>query len=75
LSERQFCDAIGGGIAKINIGTDLMRTAGQRVADAARDGEDSYFALKRAAADAFRERAAYYLELFAAAASEPDAGE
>ncbi len=75
LSERQFRDAIRGGMAKVNIGTDLMRTAGRRVAEAARGEEDSYFALKKSAAEAFRERAAYYLELFARTPSESNTGE
>jgi fructose-bisphosphate aldolase class II len=66
--------AIGGGIAKINVSTDLFNSAGRRVAEAswaaveAPWAEDStFFKVMATIADAFRERCAYYIDLFGAA--------
>jgi fructose-bisphosphate aldolase, class II len=63
-SEKQFRAVIAGGIAKINVATDLYATAGARLAAATREGTPSYFALTKAVVDSFRERCGYYLDLF-----------
>jgi fructose-bisphosphate aldolase class II len=68
LSEAQFRAAIAGGIAKVNVATDLFVTTARRMVEAARATEAvSYFALSKVATDSFEERCGYYLELFGAA--------
>ena len=66
--------AIAGGIAKINVSTDLFNSAGRRVAAAdwvaveAPWAEDpSYFQATATIADAFRQRCLEYIDLFGAA--------
>jgi fructose-bisphosphate aldolase, class II len=66
--------AIAGGIAKINVSTDLFNSAGRRVAEAswvpveAPWAEDpTFFEATATIADAFRERCLYYIDLFGAA--------
>ncbi len=70
-SDAQFRAAIEGGIAKINVATDLFRAAGRELGAAveellAKGEEPSYWGLSRAAAVAFEERVGYYLDLFGA---------
>lgn len=65
-SDVQFRAAIENGISKINIATDLFRTAGASIAETAKGGETSYWAFSRAATEAFRERVGYYVDLFGA---------
>jgi fructose-bisphosphate aldolase, class II len=66
--------AIAGGIAKINVSTDLFNSAGRRVAEApwaaveAPWAEDPrFFEVMATITDAFRERCLYYVDLFGAA--------
>ena len=65
-TEDQFRGVIGGGIAKINIATDLLRSAGRDVAAAAGKENASYFSLARVAREAFATRCAYFFDLFGA---------
>ena len=65
-TEDQFRGVIGGGIAKINIATDLLRSAGRDVAAAAGKENASYFRLARVAREAFATRCAYFFDLFGA---------
>lgn len=72
ISEMQFRAAIAAGIAKINIATDLYMTTARRVAERVRADNDkpegvTYWGLSSTAADSFRERCGYYLELFGTA--------
>ncbi len=67
LAEEQFRAAIAAGISKINIATDLFVAASRRVVEAARGEQASYFDLTKAATGAFRERCAYFMDLFGAA--------
>jgi len=64
LSDQQFRAAIAEGISKINVFTNLGLAAGARMVDAARVDDASYFGIIGAAREAFRERVAYYLEVF-----------
>ncbi|HJN18542.1 MAG TPA: class II fructose-bisphosphate aldolase [Armatimonadota bacterium] len=64
LSEQQFRDAIGAGIAKINIATDLFVAAGQAVAETVAQGKTSYHAITAASRDSFQERCAWFIDLF-----------
>jgi fructose-bisphosphate aldolase class II len=66
-SADQFRQAIAGGIAKVNIATDLYLTAARRLAEAASNRTASYFGLSQEASEAFRDRCSDYLELFGAA--------
>ncbi|MGC9521243.1 MAG: class II fructose-bisphosphate aldolase [Anaerolineae bacterium] len=70
-SDEQFRAAIAGGIAKINVATDLFRAAGRRVGAAvdevrARGDELFYWEFSHAATAAFEERVGFYLDLFGA---------
>jgi len=65
-TENQFRGAVKGGIAKINIATDLFRTAGRDVLGAAAGDDASYHSLNRAAQESFAQRCAYYFDLFGA---------
>ncbi len=67
LTPEQFRSAIAGGIAKINVATDLFVTAGQRMISASQQEKASYFSLSRIAVETFKERCACYLDLFGAA--------
>lgn len=64
LSERQYRDAIGAGIAKINIATDLLGAATEKMVRAAQEPAASYLGMVAAAREAHRERCSYYFELF-----------
>jgi fructose-bisphosphate aldolase class II len=66
LSERQYRDAIGAGIAKINIATDLLGAATRMMIEAAQRPEASYLGIVAAAKEAHRERCLYYFDLFGA---------
>lgn len=65
LSEAQFRGAIGKGIAKINVATDLFVTSAKRmVAQAQQDPNTNYHAFARIPFETFKERCGYYLDLF-----------
>ncbi len=64
LSPAQFQAAIAAGIAKINVATDMFIQAGQRLSQAAGDGETNYFRLIQASTQTFQERCEFYLDLF-----------
>jgi len=64
LTEEQFQAAIAAGISKVNIATDLMLTAGARMVETAKADGASYFGMLDAARQAYRERTAYYMDLF-----------
>ena len=68
-SEAQFRSAITGGIAKINVVTDLYKSAGQQIRAMIVESPErtSYFDLQRAGVEAFTQQCGYYLELFGAA--------
>lgn len=66
VSEEQFRGAIQGGISKINVATDLFVTAGRRLIRAAAAEGASYWSLNKTATESFRERSAYYVDLFGA---------
>lgn len=67
LSEEQFHAAIAGGIAKVNIFTDLGIRAGEAMQEAARSEKASYFSILDTMRQSFRERSGYYLDLFGSA--------
>lgn len=64
LSDEQFRSAIATGISKINVATELMMTAGAKMVEAAKADGASYFGILDAARQAYRERTAYYMNLF-----------
>jgi len=66
-SDEQFRAVIAAGMSKINVATDLFVTAGERLVEAARAADPSYFSLSKAAVEAFRARCAHYLDVFGAA--------
>lgn len=66
LSDAQFRGAIAGGIAKVNVFTDLGLAAGRSMVTAATADKASYFGICEATREAFRERAIFYLDLFGA---------
>ena len=66
LSTEQFQSAIATGISKINVATDLFLAASRRVASAARNGDVSYFDITKTIVESFRERSAFYLDIFGA---------
>ncbi len=65
-TEAQFRAVVAGGIAKINVATDLYVTTGKRMVKAARTEDPAYFALSKIAVASFQERCSYYLDLFGA---------
>jgi fructose-bisphosphate aldolase class II len=74
LGGEPLLSAIAGGIAKINVSTDLFVSAGRRVAEASWAAVDApwadnptFFAVTKTIAEAFRERCLYYIDLFGAA--------
>jgi fructose-bisphosphate aldolase, class II len=80
ISEEQFHAAIAGGIAKINIATDLYMTAARRLAnrvseDNSKSGGNTYWALSATVVESFRERCGYYLDLFGAAGKAKNKGD
>lgn len=66
LSEAQFRAAIAGGIAKVNISTDLYVTTTRRLADALASKPVIYADVISLSCESFRERCAYYFDLFGA---------
>ena len=66
LPEELFRAAIAGGIAKINIFTDLAITCAARAAAVARRDKPQYFELINEIRESFRERCGYYMDLFGA---------
>ena len=66
LSTEQFQSAIHSGISKVNIATDLYNTTTTRVLDATRKGDLSYFEIGKLMTDSFKERCAFYLDIFGA---------
>ncbi len=67
LSDAQFRSAIEAGIAKVNVATELFMTSAQRITEAARARDLSYFDIPRIAAATFQERCSFYIDLFGAA--------
>ena len=67
LNEAQFRAAIAGGIAKINVATDLIMAASAGMMEAAKAAHASCFSIMEAAVEAYRSRCAYYFDLFGAA--------
>lgn len=67
LSDEQFRAAIGGGVAKVNIFTDLSLAAAAGVADLCKAGPPSYFDVVGAIREAFRQRCCRYVEVFGSA--------
>ncbi|HEY3285041.1 MAG TPA: class II fructose-bisphosphate aldolase [Armatimonadota bacterium] len=63
-SEEQFRAVIRGGIAKINVATDLFVTAGKNMVTRAAQEKANYWELCKTATETFRERSEYYLRLF-----------
>jgi fructose-bisphosphate aldolase, class II len=66
LSTEQFQAAIATGISKINVATDLFNTTGKRLVEAARTEEMAYFDFNKKTTASFRERCAFYLDIFGA---------
>jgi fructose-bisphosphate aldolase class II len=64
LTPDQFRGAIAGGIAKINVATDLFVTAGKRMVEESKSEKASFFSLSKVALETFKERCEYYMELF-----------
>jgi fructose-bisphosphate aldolase class II len=67
LWREQFQAAITGGIAKINIATDLFLSAGQRMVEVSKGERAGYFSLTQAGIEGIRTRCADHLEMFGAA--------
>lgn len=66
LGEEQFRAAIAGGIAKVNISTDLYVTTTRRLADALASKPMIYADVINLSCESFQERCAYYFDLFGA---------
>jgi fructose-bisphosphate aldolase class II len=66
ISEEQFRAAISGGIAKINLATDLYVLTAKRLAAAFVEREITYFDMIPMVAETFHERCCYFLDLFGA---------
>jgi fructose-bisphosphate aldolase class II len=64
LSREQFRGAIAGGIAKINIATDLFLSGGQRMVDEAKGERASYSSILQSGIDGIRTRCMDHLEMF-----------
>jgi fructose-bisphosphate aldolase class II len=64
LSTEQFQGAIAHGIAKINIGTDLVMTATERLIAAGKGERAVFFGMTAAITAAYRERCEVYLDIF-----------
>lgn len=67
LSDEQFRSAIKGGIAKVNIFTDLGIAAKERMISAANSENASYFSIGSAATKAFATRCKHFIDVFGAA--------
>jgi len=66
LSEEQFRTAIAHGICKINIATDLVRSAFARLRDAISQPNANFFSTMKSVPDVMYEKCCYYLDLFGA---------
>jgi fructose-bisphosphate aldolase class II len=66
LSEAQFRGAIDAGVAKINIGTDLVLASTREMVAEAGAEDTTYHKILQRARDAHRERSGYYLDVFRA---------
>jgi len=66
LSQEQYRSAVKNGICKINIATDLILSATERMVTMARSDDASYLSIVSAAREAHKERALYYFDLFGA---------
>jgi fructose-bisphosphate aldolase class II len=66
ISEEQFRSSIAGGIAKVNVATDLYVLTAKRLAAALDEREITYFDMIPMVAQTFHERCCYYLDLFGA---------
>lgn len=64
LSEAQFKAAIKGGVAKVNVSTDLYLSAESAIRSAVEAGEPSYLELGTIAEDTIKARCAHYLSVF-----------
>ncbi len=64
LSEAQFTGSIDAGIAKINIGTDLVLASTKKMQDEAKKSGSDYHKIIQGAREAHYERCLYYLDLF-----------
>jgi ketose-bisphosphate aldolase len=64
LSDDQFRAAVAGGIAKINIFTNLAVEASKRLIEGAQEEKASYFSLTRQIREAFRGQCAHCLDVF-----------
>jgi fructose-bisphosphate aldolase class II len=67
ITEDQFRAAIGSGIAKINIATDIYVATARRIEQISADPKVTYFDLIPLVAQTFNERCAYFFDLFGAA--------
>jgi len=67
LSDEQFRSAIEGGIAKVNIFTDLAIAANERMISTANSENGSYFSIGSAAKKAFAIRCKHFIDVFGAA--------
>ncbi len=65
LAKEQFQAAIGRGIAKVNIATDLFISTAKRLVEVGQ-GQPSYFDFNRASVETFKARCSYYLDIFGA---------
>ena len=63
-TDAQFKEVVSKGIAKVNIATDLIVTAGTRLIEAAHQDEVRYFDLTQVAVEAFKERCGHYYDVF-----------
>jgi fructose-bisphosphate aldolase class II len=66
IAEEQFRAAIAGGIAKVNVATDLYVLTAKRLAAAFQERQITYFDMIPMVAQTFHERCCYYLDLFGA---------
>jgi fructose-bisphosphate aldolase, class II len=67
LSTEQFQAAIAAGISKINVATELFVTTANRLTESARAKEMSYFDFSKGIVESFRDRSAFYLDIFGTA--------
>ena len=69
LSDDQFRQAIGQGIAKVNVFTDMSVTAGRNLVRRVAEGKFDYFDAMTTIRDTFRERCLHYLDVFGSPAT------
>ncbi len=66
LTPEQFRAVIAGGISKINVATDMFVTAKKHLGEVCGHDGSTYFNLLDTTIETYRERSAYYLDLFGA---------